>query len=55
MSLLKTLPTNSFPVGLTIDVSGNLYVPNINAVQIAKVTPAGTLTVFATLPAGSRL
>lgn len=36
------------PRGLTFDAAGNLYVANVNSSTINKITPSGTVSVFAT-------
>jgi sugar lactone lactonase YvrE len=43
----------AYPMGLAFDANGNLYTPNYLSSDINKVTPDGTVTTFATLPAGS--
>jgi len=39
----------SCPNGLTIDDDGNLYTANFNNGSVVKITPAGTVSVLATL------
>ncbi|MEK7460307.1 MAG: glycine-rich domain-containing protein [Patescibacteria group bacterium] len=38
------------PVALAFDTSGNLYTANYGANTVSKITPAGTVTTFATIP-----
>jgi hypothetical protein len=40
-------------MGIAFDTNGNLYTPNYLSSDINKVAPDGTVTTFATLPAGS--
>lgn len=40
----------SCPQGLAFDATGNLFVANYLNGQISKITPAGSLSVFATVP-----
>jgi sugar lactone lactonase YvrE len=43
----------AYPMGLAFDSIGNLYTPNYNSSEINKISPDGTVSTFATLPAGS--
>jgi sugar lactone lactonase YvrE len=43
----------AYPMGLAFDASGNLYTPNYLSADITKISPDGTVSTFATLPAGS--
>jgi hypothetical protein len=46
VSLFATLPTESYPVGLAFDTSGNLYEVGLNG-KVSKITSNGTVSPFA--------
>jgi streptogramin lyase len=49
VNLFATLPANSYPRGLALDGSGNLYAAGNTSYQISKITPDGSVSLFATL------
>jgi Bacterial Ig-like domain len=48
----KFADTGSYPVGITIDNSGNIYTANLTEASITKINPAGIVTTIAT-PSGA--
>jgi hypothetical protein len=44
------LPSSVYPAGLAFDVSRNLYATDPNEGQIDKISPSGTVSLFATVP-----
>jgi hypothetical protein len=54
VSPFANLPPGSFGgYGMAIDADNNLYVAGAATVQIVKITPAGTVSTYATLSGGS--
>jgi DNA-binding beta-propeller fold protein YncE len=43
----------TYPLGLAFDSAGNLYVANPVSSTVSKISPAGNISTFATLPPGS--
>ena len=52
-SVLGRTGTNSEPVGIAVDSSGNVFTANFNAGSITKITPSGSATSFGALPSPS--
>ena len=42
--------TGTYPGGITIDASGNVYTANSMSNNVSKITPAGVSTIFCTIP-----